>query len=63
MTTSVKVSAHCASNKQVVVTRGAPGAENAEATILQDGESFEQVVYDDLEISVKEVLKPTAPAA
>lgn len=57
MTSTVKVFAHCASNKQVVVTRAAPGADNVETTILQDGQSFEQVVHDDLEISVKEVVK------
>ena len=57
MTTSVKVSAHCSADKQVVITREIPGDENVTATILQDGETNEQVVYDGCVISVKEVVK------
>lgn len=57
MTTSVKVSAHCASSKQVRITTRGPDRETAEV-VIQDGETNEQVVYDDLSITVKEELKP-----
>lgn len=61
MTTSVKVSAHCASGKQVRISRGVPGVDSAvnePDVVIQDGETHEQVVYDDFVISVKEELKP-----
>ncbi len=57
MTTSVKVSAHCASTKQVRITTSGPDRETAEV-VIQDGETNEQVVYDDMTISVKEEVKP-----
>lgn len=53
MTTTVKVTAHCATNKQVEVSVN----EKLEL-VLQDGESSEIYAYDDRVISVKEVLKP-----
>lgn len=56
MTTTVRVNAHCASNKEVIVTIKDPTSEE-EVVILQDGEVFEKVVYDDREINVKEVVK------
>lgn len=52
MTTSVKVSAHCASTVQVEVKlNGEPLA------VLQGGEVYETVVYDSREVTVKEVQK------
>lgn len=63
MTTTVKVMAHCASDKQVRITRRearvsfeeGPAGEN---TVIQNGETYEQVVYDDWMIYVKEEPKP-----
>lgn len=58
MTTTVKVEAHCASNKQVVVTvRNSVTGEIKESFILQDGEKADRVVYDDLELITREELK------
>lgn len=55
MTTNVVVTAHCADTKEVKVSIH---TENTgEAYTLQDGESGEYVVYDDREITVKEVEK------
>jgi hypothetical protein len=64
MTTTVKVMAHCASDKQVRITRrearvsfeSEPVA--GEHTVIQNGETYEQVVYDDWMIYVKEEPKP-----
>jgi hypothetical protein len=54
VTTTVKVFAHCASTKEVHISlNGAPHAA------IQDEQSWEGVVYDDRELSVKEVVKPT----
>jgi len=58
MTTTVKVEAHCASNKQVVVTvRNRVTGDVKETFTLQDGEKADRVVYDDLEIVTYEELK------
>lgn len=58
MTTTVKVEAHCASNKQVVVTvRNRVTGDVKETFTLQDGEKADLVVYDDLEIVTYEELK------
>ena len=55
MTTTVKVMAHCSSDKQVSVNISSDsGAENH---VLQDGEEAEYYAYDDRVISVKEVVK------
>jgi len=59
MTTSVIVTAHCASDRQVRITKWTTqegGAEDTD-TVIQDGETNEQVVYDDLQITVREELK------
>lgn len=58
MTTTVTVKAHCANTKEVVasIVNTATGEVKEEFT-LQDGESRDCVVYDDLQVSVKEVLK------
>lgn len=55
MTTTVKVTAHCAANVQVRIT-----CTRHADVILQDGESHETVVYDDIAISVKEEPAPIA---
>lgn len=62
MTTSVKVSAHCSSDKQVRISRAdsnSAGYEHPDV-VIQDGESHEQVVYDGWSVTVKEELKPAA---
>lgn len=58
MTTTVKISAHCSNNKevQVAVTDSMSGNVK-DAFTLQDGETAERVVYDDLVIGVRETLK------
>lgn len=56
MTTTVIVKAHCASDKEVVIDRTRNGEPDAQFT-LQDGEEHSLVVYDDLAVSVREVLK------
>ena len=57
MTTTVKVTAHCAASKEVVFGRKTSGALLADnkietgmddVSILQDGESAEKYVYDDM---------------
>lgn len=53
MTTNVIVNAHCANDKEVKI-RITDTGELAKEITLQDGESIEQVVYDDLVISVWE---------
>lgn len=65
MTTTVKVSAHCADSVEVRVevinTAAVPMSRNiVEQVTLQNGESAERVVYGDLEIRVREVAKDTA---
>lgn len=54
MTTSIKVSAHCATDKQVVIICGDT------KQVLQDGEEFETVVHDELCCSVQETQKAEA---
>jgi putative sterol carrier protein len=55
MTSTVKVTAHCATNKEVVISidEGATGS----TVYLQDGESHEVCVYDEKSVSVKERVK------
>lgn len=58
MTTQVIIKAHCASNKEVLVTiKNASAGYGAEAFTMQDGEVQEKYVYDEREIIIKEVLK------
>ena len=58
MTSTVKVSAHCAPDKRVsVVLETSPG--NNECHILKDGEVREWYVYDARSITVNE-FTPTA---
>ncbi len=58
MTTSVKIDAHCANTKEVKihVINDVDGVIKQEF-VLQDGESKSCIVYDHLEIHVKEVVK------
>lgn len=57
MTTNVKVEAHCAYDKEVVISIN---SENTgEVHTLKDGESGEWVVYDDLKITVNERVQQT----
>jgi hypothetical protein len=58
MTTTVRVEAHCANNKQVVVTiQNRVSGEVHETFILQDGEKADRVVYDDRQLLTHEELK------
>lgn len=56
MTTTVKVTAHCADNTEVHVRISHP-KHPSEIKVLQDGESVEVYAYDDRIISVKELPK------
>jgi hypothetical protein len=63
MTSQVKVSAHCASNKEVAVkVFNVVTNETIEEFALQDGESREVTIYDDRAVTsyerVKEVPTP-----
>lgn len=58
MTTTVKVEAHCSSDKQVLVTiKNLVTGEIHESFVLQDGEKADRVVYDDRQLLTNEVLK------
>ena len=59
MTSSVKVAAHCASDKEVVVNV-TNGDTVVETQILQDGESTEIMIYDNRAVSSFERLKEAA---
>lgn len=63
MTTSVKVTAHCAIDKQVRISRRIVDGLNAPDVVIRDGETHEQVVYDDFVVSVKEELRPVLTEA
>lgn len=58
MTTTVRVEAHCASNKQVVVSiRNRVSGDEIETFTLQDGEKADRVVFDDRQIVTHEEFK------
>ena len=57
MTTTVKISAHLASTKEVKVTINNGGTKQVEEFTLQDGEKTEICVYDGRSIIVQEVEK------
>lgn len=58
MTTTVTIKAHCSNAKQVVVTRTDHRREvDVEVFTLQDGEMADRVVFDDIDITIREVLK------
>lgn len=56
MTTTVVIKAHCASTKQVQV-KITDGENLVDNFVVQDGETAERVVFDEREITVREVLK------
>jgi len=63
MTSQVKTSAHCASNKEVVVrVTNIVTGEQIEEYVLQNGESRELAVWDDRAVTSFERLKEV-PAA
>jgi len=59
MTTTVIVQAHCASDKEVIVTIEGlnDGDGNDTVKVLQDGETYQNVVFDDRVISICEQYK------
>lgn len=58
MTTTIKISAHCSEEKEVVIeiVDKATGKQ-VELLRLNDGDVADRVVYDGRELTVKEVLK------
>lgn len=56
MTTTVKVEAHCTSDKEVLVVIHS-AEKYIESFVLQDGEKAERVVFDDRYIIVREQMK------
>lgn len=58
MTTTVKVSAHCADDKEVQISYS--DENGLQQQTIQDGEEFEMVVYDDKTCTVQEVAKQSA---
>ena len=61
MTTQVKVSAHCSSDKEVHIA--IEDGDTGENVIIQDGETWERALYDRLSITVREIMKPVVQAA
>ncbi|MNG41474.1 hypothetical protein D3C84_1306810 [compost metagenome] len=61
MTSSVKVSAHCARDKEVVVVVTNAGVL-VEEIVLQDGEAREVMIYDERAVSSRERLKEVQAA-
>lgn len=57
MTSTVKITAHCSKDKEVQVKVTDKG-NTVEEFAVQDGESAERHIYDDREVSAKEVVKP-----
>lgn len=57
MTTTVKIEAHCASDKEVLVTVAGNYDIDIESFKLQNGEVAERFVYDERNICVREVKK------
>jgi len=61
MTTQVKVSAHCSTDKEVKIEVEENGA--VETVFIQDGEVWERAVYDSKAITVREIVKPVVQTA
>lgn len=59
MTSTVKVTAHCTPDKEVVVKRVDDVRGTADLRTLQDKESTEMYVYDDWRVEVGERVKET----
>jgi negative regulator of sigma E activity len=58
MTTTVKVTAHCTSDKHVRITKKNLDGTNYEHVTIRDGETHELVVYDDWSVTVREEVRP-----
>lgn len=58
MTTSVKVTAHCSSDKHVRISKKSATGNADESVTIRDGETHELVVYDDWSVTVSEELRP-----
>jgi len=56
MTTTVKVEAHCSSNKEVVIEVN-DGEDTGHGDVIQDGETREVYAYDSRRITVYERTK------
>lgn len=58
MTSRVTVSAHCSNDKEVVIieTDNVDPSVN-KRTLIQNGEVYETVIYDDRVVTAQEVLK------
>lgn len=56
MTTTVKVEAHCSTSVQVRIQE-IDGDRGPVETVIQDGETYENHVYDNKEIIIKEEQK------
>lgn len=57
MTSSVKINAHCANNKEVHIEISGDPCGNDGVKVIQDGESLELSVYDNKSVTIKEVIK------
>lgn len=57
MTTTIKILAHCSSDKEVVVTIADELDRSTEQFVLQNGEAAERYVYDARKLCVCEVKK------
>lgn len=60
MTTTVKIEAHCGTDTEVQVNIQDQSTGLDKTMILRDGESSEEHVYDNKQITVKEVKKTPA---
>lgn len=58
MTTSIRIQAHCSPDKEVIVEIVDKGTDKqVELIRLNDGDVADRCVFDDRELTVKEVLK------
>ena len=57
MTTTVIVEAHCSEDKEVVIHINDLSGMSSQAITIQNGETYQQYVYDDRVILVRESLK------
>ncbi len=57
MTTTVTVEAHCRDGVEVVVNIENDRCSDVKEVVLQNGEKYQSVVYDDKAITVRERLK------
>lgn len=58
VTTTIKIDAHCADDTQVEIQIATGSPEGFERVVIQDGESHELHVYDEREVTIREVKKP-----